>query len=349
MKHQKRLQRTYLTLSFISGIVELGAIILTIAISHNLVNILTAGLFYQIGNLLSSTVRLSKKMVLVILSIATLLSIAFHFHETLFFLYITVGLTSWGIQKMRRLTKVLISGLSPVSTFTKRLVRIGGFLIAGIITTEILIIVIGIVLLIAVYLAQSTNIDWRDVPPILKPKRSRLSDIMTIHQAHYFSYAYLIPIILITNLAVPAQVIGAFFIIGWISYIYSKQLLGRYESTYVFIFGHILVAISLVSIWFFSESLISIAFFWFISGIGGGTVFCIKRLNEREDVSQRVELDIWEDLGHVLGVVIVIFMGQIIDLHNGIDAFVLSAMIAIITASMMLWYRLNLVYNRSKL
>jgi len=348
MKHQKKLEQTYLTLSFMSGIVELGSIVLMIAISNSLVKILITGLFYQIGNLLSSTVRLSKKKVQIILFVALLFSIAFYFYETPFFLYFTIGIASWGIQKMRRLTKVLISDSSPVSTFTKRLVRIGGFLIAGIVTTKILRIVIGGLLLIAIDLALSTNIDWRDAPPILKPKRSHLSDIMTIHQSHYFSYAYLIPIVLIMNLGVPAQTIGALFIIGWISYIYSEQLLGKYESTSVFILGHILVTFSLISIWLFSESLTGVLLFWFLSGFGGGTVFCIKRLNKYERTINKVRLDIWEDIGHVLGVVIVIFVGWILDLHNGIDAFLISAMIAIITASLMLWYRLNLVYNGSK-
>jgi len=344
---KKKLRQTYLALSFLSGAIELGSVVLMIAISGDLIAILVAGLSYQVGNLLSSTLRLSKKMVLVLLFTALFFIVAYYFYEDLFFFYVAVGSTSWGMQKMRRFTKASISEI-PVSTFTKRLVRIGGFLMAGFVTTEILIVIVGLVLLITINLALAINGDWKYIPPILKPSRSPLSDIMTIHQSHYFSYAYLIPIVLIKASTIPTIFVGAFFIIGWLSYIYSEQLLGKYKLIHVFMMGHTLVATSLFFMWMFSDSFVGILLFWFLSGFGGGTVFCIKRLNKKDYAHKKVELDFWEDLGHVLGVIIVILIGWVLDLQNEADAFLASAMIAIITAGMMLSYYSTIVYNKGK-
>lgn len=344
MTQQKELRLSYLASSYLSGFIELGAIVLMVLNSGSLVEVLIAGSLYQMGNLLSSTARLTRKTLLVVLVLALSSTIAFHISGNPFFFFSAVGTVSWGLHRMRRLAKLSVLE-APVSTFSKRVARIGGFITAGIVGTEILIVLAGLTLLIASHLALVLKNDWRNIPHSNIPRRSSLSDIMTIHQAHYFSYAYIVPIILLMKLSVPVIYVGCVFVIGWLSYIYSERLLGKYRLSLVFTIGHILVASSLFFMWVFSDSLIGVLLFWFISGFGGGTVFCIKRLNEKEDSTKQVELDFWEDLGHVLGVAIVILIVWVLQLRNEADVFLISAMIATIAAGMMLKYQSNRLQN----
>lgn len=324
---------TFLALSMLSGFVELGSVVLLLDNYSSVTAILTAGLAYQSGNLIAGTVKSSARVVFIILFFALLSALAYSLNRNLLFLYIATAGASISIQRLRRVTKTKAAQLS-ISTFRKRLVRIIGFLLAGLMTVHIFSLVLGLLILIWFFVVMNSLSDWERTTTLTsKPRRSSLSNIMIVHQSHYFSYAYLIPILLALYLNIPISLIGLTFIVGWISYVNSERLLKRYSLTKVFILGHILVALSLLAIGVFYESLPLVMLFWFLSGIGGGTVFCLRRFNEAEG-KNKVELDLWEDLGHVIGVVISITCTALFT-NNVTVWFLVAALIAASTAFMM--------------
>ena len=58
-----------------------------------------------------------------------------------------------------------------------------------------------------------------------------------------------------------------------------------------------LVAISLSILGYFQSFLPLTMIFWFISGLGGGTVFCLTRINKQLSLQFRTEIEFWEDVG----------------------------------------------------
>lgn len=323
-----RFKLAYNILNLSSGFLELGCVIFLIVTQENIINILLAGLSYQIGNLAASTIRLSRKAILVIVFLSVLFLIIYLRTGVMPFYFANIAFVSIALQKVRRLI-VSVIGSESVSTFSKRTVRIAGFLVAGLASGFAMLIACLGVVIVTCYIATQHVQSWADSPAILRTKVNTLSSIMIIHQSHYFSYAYWIPILFIYKLGIPYYLAGLFFILGWLSYIYTEKLFGGFDEIRVFMLGHLTVAISLVLLGLFSNLLPIVLIAWFISGLGGGTVFCLKRLNKKS--SEPTDLDIWEDIGHVSGVLISIIFAVIFADRFGSPFFV-SASIAMITA-----------------
>lgn len=319
---------SYNGFNFLSGFLELGCIIFFIVAHENIILVLLAGLSYQLGNLAASTIGLSKKTTIVIVFLSVTSLIVYQRTGITVFYFVAIAFASIALQKMRRLI-VLIIGSERVSTFSKRTVRIAGFLIAGFASgTTILIACLGILVITCFIATQHAKV-WADSLAVHKVKMNTLSSIMIIHQSHYFSYAYWIPILFIYKLGIPYYLIGPFFILGWLSYIFSEKLFGGFNEIKVFILGHLTVAISLIILGMFNNILHIVMIAWFISGLGGGTVFCLKRLNKTS--SKPTDLEIWEDVGHVSGVLISIAFAFLFADRFG-NPFFVSAAIAMITA-----------------
>lgn len=329
---QRRAAHIFLALSFLSGFLELGSVVLLISAGQPLFVILLAGLSYQVGNLFSSTARLSRGVIIVTLFLAVLTTLLYSYTGYLILFFATLVLTSILLQKTRRVAKRADTSQS-ISTFTKRTIRIAGFVLAGFATVDLFIATILATLLLCVIMLAQTYRVWAD-PARPIPTRSLIGGIMVAHQSHYFSYAYLMPFLFARILGFSAAAIGPAFVVGWISYASSERLLRRYEPTRTSILGHLLVAISLSAIGVFLISPFAVLLFWFLSGIGGGTVFCLKKLNSSAG-EKRTDMDYWEDVGHVAGVIIaltgVVMWGEALSL-----SFFLAASIALSVAGL-LW------------
>jgi uncharacterized protein YacL len=52
---------------------------------------------------------------------------------------------------------------------------------------------------------------------------------------------------------------------------------------------------------------------WVLTGFGGGTVFCINKINEITEESSKSDIIFSENLGHIAGVVIGMFTYAITD------------------------------------
>jgi len=321
------LQIIFLMLSFASSFLELGSVIFLISRGYPINSVLLIGLCYQIGNLAAGLVKLSRGAVISALVLTTGLTIFLPTSEGATF--VSILLISLAVQKMRRYVTTVNSSMAP-STFTKRAVRIAGFACAGLFSYWSLVIAEMLILAIVVYLACVLKESWFENPPIYRPRATMLSIVMVMHQCHYFSYAYLMPILFIRYATVPTIWGGVVFIIGWISYILSERLFHRFPLKQTFIFGHLVVSLSLMTISLFYNSSLILAAAWFVSGLGGGTVFAITEMNRHAE--SRVDLSFWEDIGHVGGVLITFLSVCINNMIVIADLFILSAVIAFSTA-----------------
>lgn len=321
----------FLGLSLLSSTVELGPIIILAARGESLVVILLAGLAYQVGNLIAGMIALPT----ILMVISGILAAVFSWlsSDHLSFFYLSVLLASISIQEMRRFLRITQKDSVKVNTLLKRTVRIVGFVVSGFIGLTMypwLISLIGAVAIVVFlrfgrFSAKEKNPFSLGVSP--------LSSLMVVHQSHYFSYAYLIPVLFLVVLDIPRHLVGIAFVVGWISYASVESLVRSSRLVGVFIVGHVVVATALFCLGLFYRSLPAVLGAWFISGFGGGTVFALTKLNKMAATTS-VELEPWEDIGHVSGVILSIVF--VLLAPNAFrDAFWASSIIALIAALLM--------------
>lgn len=317
----------YLLLSFISSLLELGSVLVLATFTNELFFLLCGALAYQAGNLFVRIVCFSPKLRILFLALALISYILSS--RQYGWIYLSIFFANSSLQALRRdLSEV---NEKKVSTFNKRLVRIAGFLVAGLVTYYVLGIVLILVLVIGIG-KYSLGVDsfLKIVLPQFRHKNV-LSFIMVMHQSHYFSYAYLLLILLVNGLDVPQRLVGPIFIVGWLSYAAAEKIFNHFNLLRTFIIGHILVSISLAVLGYFYNSLPIVLIAWFASGFGGGTVFCLTRLNQMVGKELSVDMEIWEDSGHLLGTLIPIVLA-VIFYGNYSWFFLVSSGIAFVTA-----------------
>lgn len=323
---------TFLALSFLSSVLELGPIIALAQEGESLVIVLLAGLAYQIGNLIAGM----RSATAVLLPISALIAIGlawFSRQSEVFFLG-SVLFGSISLQRMRRSINASHGNTLGVTTLQKRSVRIAGFAVAGIVGLPVypwMISLIGVAAVGAYFsFAHGTEEGKRNY----RVRTNPLPIVMLIHQSHYFAYAYLIPVLLIVVFGSSPYLVGIGFVIGWISYASVESFVHSRRFATVFIVGHAVVAVSLACLGIFYFSLPIVLFAWFLSGFGGGTVFCLARLNKAAG-SYRIDLEPWEDLGHVIGVVVSILLAIV--LFNPFRGVFLAASVIALLAGLSMW------------
>ncbi len=316
----------HLLLNGLSGFVELGAIIYVACSSQPLYYIPIMGLAYQTGALFREPIELATWHYYIALFLAMLLAV-FSLEYPLS-LFMAVFMLSVGIQGSRG----IISGHGSVSTLTKRISRIAGFAFSGLFSTHILIIIVGIVLLIYHFIAKETKVAQKtSIRQNLKPQPLGL--VMMIHQSHYFTYAYIIPLIIIYHEVNP-RIVGLLFCIGWLSYVFSQKVFGEKKLAHSFAIGHVFAAITLAGLFFFARiSVILLLLLWFLTGFGGGTVYCLRKLRQNS-LTDKSDLDSWENIGHVLGVIICLLV--LLIMKAPASVFLVASFIAIFTCLLFL-------------
>lgn len=253
------------------------------------------GLAYQGGALFSKPLTLPRWQYFMAVLLGTSLSLLGR--NWLLFLFLQVFFLSMGLQGIRE----LVSKKANVSTFIKRISRVGGFAFSGFLNLTLLFVASIVVLLVIVVL-------WKGLMGVARISIQSnwhpgwLGITMAIHQSHYFTYAYFVPFLYVNNLGVSAIFAGILFCIGWISYSIAHFVFKGQPLIRTFSFGHVLAASSLITIFFFSGNFWIVSVAWFLSGFGGGTVFCLRKLEARITY-QKPDLDLWENFGHVLGII----------------------------------------------
>ena len=284
----------FLFLSFISGYVELGGLIYAISMELSILKIVGIGLAYQLGNLVPNPINFNKKFTFIssflgLICFCYLKFYSFNYY-ILFLAYIFIAMS---IQSLRSIQK------DKVSTTTKRSFRILGFLLSPFIEISIATIISLLLLIICTHTKWSNN-----KVKFEKPKFRFINIVMVVHQIHYFSYAYFI-LILISNIINIKDIwlIGILFTFGWLTYISVPHILrGNMFQKYLII-GHIFLTIVLFSLAQSSNATILIIL-WILTGFGGGTVFCIEKLNHITNECRKSDIVFSENIGHIIGVLL---------------------------------------------
>lgn len=283
----------FLFLSLISGSIELGGIIQAIIMKLSVLQVVGIGLAYQIGNLVPNPVKLNKTLTVTasLLSFLCFMIVIFYSYHY-WIVFAGFGFIAMAIQSLRSMQK------ENVGTTVKRVFRIAGFLLApfcGLIVTGVIA-----VLLLTISLFSKWQVGHAQ---IIKPELKFINTIMIIHQMHYFSYAYFM-IILISQITTGLNpvAIGILFTLGWLSYTSVSHLLRNDTYEKYLIVGHVFLTVILLLLALNYHSLLAVIL-WILTGFGGGTVFCIDKINQLTKESTKSDLTFSENIGHILGVI----------------------------------------------
>ncbi len=310
-------------LSMLTGFLELGSVIFAIRHHLPLVAILGIALAYQVGALLKNPIYLSA-------FIYRLIAISAIFTGFL------IWINPWFLDLDIFLISVCLQGIreealqyQPVGTLAKRISRIIGFILVGLLSPQSLILLPVLILLLSFGTMKLNKMDLHmHVTPLKSLGIS--GKAMIIHQSHYFIYTYSMPILFILYFRLDNIEVGLAFIIGWISYSLAPVLLNRFKPFKTLIAGHISVSVILLAIFFTNHDLPILLTAWFLSGFGGGTVFCIKRLAKTWSTWDHTsDMDAWENIGHVIGVLSAIML--VVATNNLLSLFPAASFLAMCT------------------
>lgn len=302
----------YLLLSFLSGVLETGAVTSGVK-SVGLTLGIAFAFAYQVGCLVRNPLGLSLRGAFYLL-FCTLpfLFVLLSGQQIVWALIILTALTSGSIQSSR---DHLQPKQPPIAEKTKRLIRVSGF-ICGIMCGYFLgFVLIPCLISVSVIIYMVTPSSQKSISEIFhfnsSCRMNRHGLIMMIHQIHYFAYAYvLLGTLLLTkpirnpgddiNVPVMASICFAF---GWLTYISGKFILKRVMKltprTSVLL-GHAWVACCLLCMYLYPNRLEIVVLAWVLGGFGGGSVYAITELADNAVNKESIEL--WENLGHVAGV-----------------------------------------------
>jgi hypothetical protein len=182
----------------------------------------------------------------------------------------------------------------------KRRWRALGYVAAGLFSP---LLFVGTILLLAIIILRSPRSHDRD-PYLIESFRLDTTNMpaylcIMFHHCHYFSYAYIVPLVAIRHFALPVWSIGLAFYIGWIGY----YLLARFKhrQRLIVFFGHLLASAAVAGMLNQSNFLV---FFtcWFATGVGGGGIVLLRDfvINGNAAVYERFKT--WEAFGHLIGI-----------------------------------------------
>ncbi len=291
----------YLLLSALTGFLELGAVLFGIRQGWSPTVIFLMVLGYQAGSAVLN-VRHDFRWRHFQIAVCAALILAVFLPSTGYILVLILLLLSVGLQGLR--AEAL--RIHPVGTAAKRSSRIIGFVFGGLFEPSTLIAASTVSFVTGLLLRRSDSDVHRHHLKPEAPRQLGLSGVaMVIHQMHYFSYAYALPILFIRDHGLADVLAGLTFSLGWVSYTSTPLLLGQLPTLPVVVGGHIAVAALLFSLGSGHHGMTWLAGAWFLTGFGGGTVFCIRRLAAAWAPGDRTtDMDAWENVGHVLGVVV---------------------------------------------
>ena len=131
------------------------------------------------------------------------------------------------------------------------------------------------------------------------------------HQAHYFTYNYLM-VALVMHYFNNPLITTLWFAANWIPYTITEPLVHklRWNKWYVVAIGaHYFNALVLLGMFLFVEKNIYVALcLWILTGFGGGNVFCIKKALAVRVTYNKSVWSFSEQIGHVLGVLTAILL-----------------------------------------
>lgn len=295
----------FLLLSLLSGILELGAVYIGIIEGFPIVLVMILPFFYQLGNLLMNYLPL-KKGVIILLGFAVILLSFFHLNNWCYPAFaVQLVFCSFCIQAGRGLHK------KTCPAWLKRSFRIMGFAASPLIlfANGQPILLISLLLSIFPLITSTQKFNSFDKP---SKHVNEISLVMIFHQIHYFVYTYIMPI-WVYKMTNQVYLSAIAFAITWIVYLMPQTIAEKYRKVRyktVFFLCHTFLAGCLGCMAIFAEyhQPYIVLGLWLLTGLGGGSVFCIRHLSARYE---NINMDLSENIGHVLGPVLAVLIAVI--------------------------------------
>lgn len=292
----------FLLLSTITGIIEVGTVLFAIAQEYSVIQILLIVLSYQIGCFFPNNISLKKIFLIGFCILSILSSCGFYFEtDNWWLLAISILFLSPCLQTLRSVLK------RSVNTGLKRTFRILGFALSPLFSPILLLIILILCLILLIANKQQKTNAMNLVS--LKPPYI----VMLVHQMHYFSYTYIVLLIVSAFDKYHGGLTAFIFVLGWITYTIVPYILRGKKHALYLICGHAFLFIVILSMALTQSNLLFVIL-WILTGFGGGTVFCIKELLKRTICYEDLILETAENYGHVLGVLCSIISYAIFDL-----------------------------------
>lgn len=308
----------FLVLSLLSGFFEIGGVLWAIREGKEVYIIIGIGLLYQLGNLVPVPIKINKVLSIIfsIISFGAGILMCIDPEKEMLIMFI-MCFNACVIQHLRSLMK------DKVGTTIKRVFRVLGFLIAPFFSILTCVICTALLLIVAC-IGQSG-----EKPTLVPCKVRSINVIMIFHQMHYFGYVYFMLIILNKYVTLSDNfILSVIFVIGWITYLIVPHILKGKNYVKYFICGHILLALILLGLSAFYNLKIA-AILWMLTGFGGGTVFCIKKINDDFGISGKNDIILSENIGHIGGT----FLGLVCYYtFNSLQAPIIFSMLCAIVA-----------------
>ena len=289
---------SFLILSGFSGVIELGAVLLGTNLGLPIPTVISLPIFYQLGNILMDFLPRKQKFCGVLSAIAFVLGVLLYGRYHYIPFAIQLILCSYCIQMSRSTQK----NVCPV--WLKRIFRVGGFAISPIMLIgngqAVLLVCMAYCCILMIKLPGMS--DHKQIK-----ERKKLSFVMIFHQLHYFVYTYIMPIYVLqlTNSYVLS---GVAFAATWVVYLLPQTIAERLKMkqyTLLFFVCHSFLAVCMGMISYTSTRGATLAalILWLLTGLGGGSVFCIKHLAKHYS---DLDMELSENIGHVLGPVVAV-------------------------------------------
>ncbi len=286
----------FLMLSMLSGVLEIGVVLYGFTAGMPVGTVLAMAAMYQLGNLLCLPGRIRPFWTGVIGTLNLCLSVANLYWKQPVVMAGLIALSSFGIQMARAGQK------AACPTWLKRLFRIGGFLLAPLMTVcpGLLMVFCAGLPLAAVLCRYKTGTS------VGKEKAGKtLSAVMVFHQMHYFVYTYGLLLYLLGLTGNP-KLCAVWFAWTWVVYLLPGWIAERgrrYRPKTLFFVCHsflaVLMGILTAAVW--TDQVRTGFWAWMLTGLGGGSVFCIRRLTVREETCN---MTLSENIGHFAGTLV---------------------------------------------
>jgi len=161
--------------------------------------------------------------------------------------------------------------------------------------------------------------------------------LLNVHHVHYFAYAFLIPYIATEVFQVNILLTGVVFVVGWGAYnIYEDRIESKPSHI---AYGHIVAAIGVGLIWYFSDNFLLVMVGWFLTGLGGGTFYMIKD-NLPPDRGKSEVVELW---GQLIGMAL---FALAVNIQNLTIIYVCAILFAVITTAIAVFLERRIIWQK---
>lgn len=289
----------FLLLSMLSGWLEIGTLFFAVHRGLPVWEALLLPAMYQAGNLLHMY-SIVEKSISVIRGIGLVIMITNIWIQSTELLCVEVLIASVCLQHAREKYK------KECPTWLKRSARIAGFALS-LLMAYCPEGIIGICLVLSLF-SSAGRFDHRNKSGEKGAETKRTWVwVMVLHQMHYFVYIYVLILFAIRSRTGSLFTV-ALFCTSWVVYLLPQTIaekLGWKKLKAMFFICHSFLGAVIVGMCIADilHDTTAVYVLWIMTGLGGGSVFCIKELTGQY---KKTNMNYTENFGHILGVAVAI-------------------------------------------